>query len=432
MSRRITERGFATLTIVLVLLFTAALVAVYNNRQVLAEQRAAAHSARAAQAMAAAEAGIDWVVAQANGDTIDSSCRPDAASPSGFRDRYLRIDDEGRIGFATWPTGTGEGRPDPSCVLTDRGWTCSCPSAAMATLVGAVDDAPSTFRVRLGAAGGAGAGPYPGTVGLTVRACSEPIQGLDPGDFDAPDACHRADGAAARVDAQATVEVTLGLLSALPVAPAAALTIGADVHIAPAATMHVINSDPTTGLTVHSGGAISGALATVGPAGSAGATRTADAELAAAAGAADGLIERYLGLPWAMYSAQPAARRLECRPCSARDVLLAWQRTPGGVLWIDGDLILDDAVTLGTHDRPLMLVVRGNLEIAAPLAVQGAALTTGALRWRAAGASWQGALVAAQMDVTADAVVVRDAAVVRRIRTTVGSFVRVPGSWRSS
>jgi len=432
MTHRVKQRGIATLTIVLVLLFTAALVAAYNNRQILAEQRAAAHSARAAQAMAAAEAGIDWVVAQANGDTIDSACRPDATSSSGFRDRYLRIDEDGRIGFATWPAGAGEGRPDPSCVLSDRGWNCSCPSAAMTTLVGAVDEAPSTFRVRLGAAGGAGAGPHPGAVGLTVRACSEPIQGLDPGDFDAPDACHRADGAAARVDAQATVEVTLGLLSALPVAPAAALTIGTDIRIAPTATMHVINSDPTTGLTVHSGGAITGALATIGPAGSAGATRTADAELAAAAAATDSLLERYLGLPWAMYSAQPAARRLGCRPCGASDVLHAWQRTPGGVLWIDGDLVLDDTVTLGTHDRPLMLVVRGNLEIAAPLAVQGAALVTGTLRWRAAGAHWQGALVAAQMDVLADAVVMRDPAVVRRIRTAVGSFVRVPGSWRSS
>jgi hypothetical protein len=196
--------------------------------------------------------------------------------------------------------------------------------------------------------------------------------------------------------------------------------------------MHVINSDPTTGLTVHSGGAVTGALAAVGPAGSAGATRTADAELAAAAGAADGLLDRFLGLPWAMYSAQPAARQLGCRPCGASDVRLAWQRTPGGVLWIDGDLVLDDAVALGTLERPVMLVVRGNLEIAAPLAVQGAALATGTLRWRAPGASWQGALVAAQMDVTADAVIMRNPAVVRRIRTTVGSFVRVPGSWRSS
>lgn len=432
MTHRITQRGFATLAIVLVLLFTASLVAAYNNRQVLAEQRAAAHSARAAQAMAAAEAGIDWVVAQANGDTIDSVCRPDTASSSGFRDRYLRIDDEGRIGFATWPAGAGEGRPDPSCVLSDRGWTCSCPSAAMTTLAGAVDEAPSTFRVRLGAAGGAGAGPHPGALGLTVRACSEPIQGLDPGDFDAPDACHRADGASARVDAQATVEVTLGLLSALPVVPAAALTIGADIRIAPTATMHVINSDPTTGLTVHSGGAVTGALATVGPAGSARATRTADAELAAAAAARDGLLERHLGLPWAMYSAQPAARRLGCRPCSASDVRRAWQRTPGGVLWVDGDLVLDDAVALGTPERPVMVVVRGNLDVTAPLTVQGAALATGTVRWHAAGARWQGALVAAQMDVAADAVVMRDARVLTRIRTAVGSFVRVPGSWRSS
>lgn len=61
------QRGFATIFVTIVLLLAVGLIALYSNRAALVEQRLSANAMRAAQALAAADAGIDHALAYMNG-----------------------------------------------------------------------------------------------------------------------------------------------------------------------------------------------------------------------------------------------------------------------------------------------------------------------------------------------------------------------------
>lgn len=432
------QRGLATLTVVMVLFFAMAMVAAYTNRNLIFEQRTSANSFRATQALAAAEAGVDWTIAMLNGGRINATC---AAAPddSDFRTRYLSLAFDGSLTTALWPGGL---TPTPSCVMTETGTNCSCPNSLPVTLVPPAEDveAPVVFRAEIRKAP-ANYLPtaYPGVVALEVRGCTSAVSGQQSGaTFNGPTACH-VSGTPAVVDGQSNIQVALGLVSALPVAPAATLTVGGTITLDPGTTLRASNTDPLTGLVLHSGGAVLKDLTATallsGPSGSSGNPELAgDADLGAFPGDASGFFQATFGMLPADYREQPAAVRLNCAgACTGADLAAAHASNPTRVIWINGNLDVDSATPLGSAPLPAMIVVNGNVVFSQPVTINGVIYSSGNITWQAGanGGAVIGALIAhGNFVASGNATLAYDSEIVRRIRQSYGSFVRVPGSWR--
>ena len=61
------QRGAASLIVVMLLFFVLSLTAAYANRHLIFEQKTSANQSRSTAAFEAAEAGIEWALAQLNG-----------------------------------------------------------------------------------------------------------------------------------------------------------------------------------------------------------------------------------------------------------------------------------------------------------------------------------------------------------------------------
>lgn len=421
----------------MVLFFVMALTAAYTNRNLIFEQRVAANSYRSEQAVVSADGGIDWSLQLLNSGRVDRNCQPTAdTSNASPRRRYLSRTEAG--GYTAVKGGADESLY-PSCVIRDAQLTCVCPTAATpepsphAVKDWLLNAGGSAFRVSFLAPGG---GPRPGVAVASVRGCGTPGTGSTScaAEVDRPDA-----------DGVADVRQLVGLVRALPHPPTATLTAGAQIQ-ASSAVLRVVNADSATGLTARSGGAQSADPGSqfAGPAGSAQDTRLInDSTLTALAPATsdlftanDRLFRSVFGMEAPTYSRQPAVVHTRCgnAGCSASDLRNALDRYPGLILWFEGDLDLDDvpsAAPMGTIDEPAMVIVSGELRVAAALDLRGffyARLVT----WTGAAttARLTGALMSAT-DVVADTTMglVYDATVLRNIQMFYGSFVRAPGGW---
>jgi hypothetical protein len=140
------------------------------------------------------------------------------------------------------------------------------------------------------------------------------------------------------------------------------------------------------------------------------------------------------GMEASTYRQQPAVVRINCTAgaCTTTDVETLLARYPGLTLWFDGDLALDTSPaggSLGDTDNPVMLVVTGQLRVAADATINGFVYARD-VRWTAPDAVLRGALVALQdFQATAPATLVYDADMLKTIQLFYGSFVRVPGGW---
>ena len=245
------QRGAAALVVTLLLFFAMLIAAVFANRNLLLEQRSAANQYRAAQAFEAAEAGLEWAVAQLNANRrIGADCRPttDSAADS-FRSRYLQI--EPRTGVLTPTTASAAGSAialRPSCVRSGNGWSCSCPANSPARPIPPTGSAPSAaFVLQFLAA------EKPGVLRVMSTGCTQLAGACVP-------------GSTTRVDASAKVEVVVGLVGGLRTPPAATLTARGSVDSSAALGVH--NADPSTALAIDAGGAVTAPLARLsGPAG---------------------------------------------------------------------------------------------------------------------------------------------------------------------
>jgi hypothetical protein len=413
--------GFAALTVVMVLFFIMAMVAAYANRNLIFEQRTSSNNYRAAQALDAAEAGIDWTIALLNGGRIGAACgAPDNGGQTDFRTTYLDLTASGGYTARLWGNPVANRAYFPSCVFTGPGWTCHCPVNAAPALAAPATGAAPAFRVSMAPTGA------PGTVQLTVRGCSNLGSGVR--------ACHLASGSP-NVDANVNIGITLGLVRALPTPPVAALTAGQGIAVDGAVTLRVGNPDSATAVTLHSGNAVTTAngatLVLTGPGGSGDSGQVQDAPLAALS--ANGkLFDAVFGMDATTYRDQPGVLRIDCAAgCTAADLVTPLADYPGRTLWIDGDLTLDNAAAFGTAARPLMLVATGTLTLSAAAQVTGFVFASNIVWQAGAGNAWaKGAMVAGNgFSATGNATIVYDADVLKAINLGYGSFVRVPGSW---
>lgn len=412
------QRGAAALVVTLLLLFAMTLVAVFANRHLLFEQRSSANQYRSTQAFEAAEAGLEWAIAQLNTNLrIDANCLPSAdPSATSFRSRYLEFArGTGLVAPTTWSQAGTPTALQAACVRTGSGWACSCPAQGLPTLPASAGTAPAAaFVLQFLPA------TKPGVVRVAATGCTS-LAG----------ACLA--GSATRADATAKVEAALGLIGGLRTPPAATVTVRGSFD-AGTATLGLHNPDPATGLAVDAGGSITASQARLtAPAGASKAAALVGNDGALAALGADRLFASHFGVDKAHWQGQPVVTRIDCTSdCSAAVTAAIDAAADGALIQVDGDLALAGPLTLGSAQRPVTIVVSGAARLDGAVALTGL-LYAGALQWThtAGSAVVRGALVS-EADYHGDGApeLFYDTAVLALLQQRAGSFTRVNGSWR--
>lgn len=450
-TQRRRQGGVATLVVVMLLFFVMSLVAAYTNRNLIFEQRTSANQYRSTQALEAAEAGLEWTVSMLNYGRISTACSPSTTlTDTSFRGRYLNIDDAtGTVAVVANPAG---GELTPTCVWNGTGWTCSCPltgDAVPAALPAATVTAPA-FRLRfrpVSITPGLGV-RQPGLVWLDVVGCTRYEAALGA-------QCLGFDGRGALNEGRVMVSQMVALTASAVGTPQAALTARGSVALASSGQVIAYNTAPeASGLTVHAGGAINTAgLSLHSRPGSPAAASIVqnDAMLnlpqlppspqPALFTATDRMFANVFNLRPTTFRQQQAAVELDCAAgCTAAEVRTAVSLNPGRPLWLTGGLTIDSSGDIGTAAEPVLLVINGDLRFdVSGVTVHGLVysrlpLTGSTAGWVTGGAGSgriEGAVVAeGDVSGTGTTTIVYDRDVLRRVRQSVGSFVRVPGSWR--
>ena len=446
------QEGVATLIVVMVLFFVMSLVAAYTNRNLIFEQRTSANQYRSTQALEAAEAGVEWAVSMLNFGRITAACaRSTSTADTSFRGRYLVIDDaSGKITPAPNPAG---GALTPVCVWNSStwSWSCDCPAtgAAVPTLPTTTATAPA-FRVRfrpvLDEPIGSGIPRQPGVVWVQVVGCTR---------YEASAGAHclSFDRSGSINEGRVVVSQMLALGGSAVGLPQAALTARGSVNVDAPGSLSVYNTAATaSGLTVHAAGAVqntgTGTLvlrSTPGtPDDASKVAGDGDLNLALLTpfSATDRMFASIFNLHPDNFRAQQAAVELTCAStgCTAAEVRDAVSLNPGRPLWLTGGLDADSLGDIGSPNSPVLLVINGDLRFnVSGVTVHGLVYsklpptgsTSGWVTGGTAGGRINGAVVSeGNVSGNGVATITYDPDVLRRVRQGIGSFVRVPGSWR--
>lgn len=447
------QRGAASLVVVMVLFFIMSLVAAYTSRNLIFEQRTSVNQYRATQAFEAAEAGMEWAIAQLNGGRIDDSCLEAGVTNANtsFRQRYLAINTNpapdpasGMVTVLTRPAAPGN-PPVPrraGCVWDGSAWLCRCPSNNDPVLpVPAGTGIFPAFWISFSTVDVA----RPGVVQIVINGCTRADQD-----------CLRSAATSTNVEGRALVTALVALKGAVATPPVAALTVFGDVlRVGAGNDLSVFNTDlGRGGLTIQASGTVNSTKVVLGSApgtpGSASLIESDDSmgklmdPLLMPTGLAgrvpaDRAFASTFGL-WPNTSRwQPGAVRLTCPAGDCRaDLADAVALNPDRVIWIEGDLRLESAGDVGSLPNPADLTVAGPAVIIATgnLIVTSAGVRMFGLVYTRSG-GWtgggeiQGAAIAeANLVATAGQTVVFDGNVLDTLRLRAGSFVRVPGGWR--
>lgn len=466
------QRGVASLVVVMLLLFVVALSAAYASRNLIFEQKTSANQARSTLAFEAAEAGVEWTLAQLNGGQLSTACA-NSTTAGSFQQRYLSISNTGMVSPQARSTSTA-GNWWPTCVFNGSDWTCACPAGA------AGDPTPlptgagpfPAFRVWLStpeptptitSPWTAFTPPAPGLLAISSSGCTRLADGAG-GD------CLSFQPLGEMGEGLATVRVLLALRSGLTTPPAAAIT--ARLGLEPDTTLgrpklRAVNTDLSAGGFTVNTGAVIGALQksqiaadTVPGTPSPKSFAESDVKLAAlstvAAGAGaltegERMFVSTFGMKRNTYMQQPGLR---IRATQTIPALLA--ANPRRVIWVDGDLTLDADV--GSAADPVLLIVNGDkLTLSAGITITGFVYVRGTVPSPAGTACApatpcvatvalpdavtriNGALVtegvlkttyAGTPAISDELVVTYQSSVLDLIRLNYGSWVRVGGGWR--
>jgi len=413
------QRGAAALIVVVVLFFILAMVTAYAGRNLIFEQRTSVNNLRAVQALEIAESGLEYAISRFGIGRVDDQCLPTAdVGQNTFRDRYTTQLGDGRFEVAGAKVGL-----QPTCMLLSTGPSCSCPAAGAPNLIDPVGLAP-TFQLTFNTTGIAQAG----IVRVTSRGCSSiGKQCYDPRLNDA--------------DAVAQVSVLLGLNSALATPPSAPLVVRGSLN-ANAGQLGVVNTDPPTrGVTIDAGGLVtnSGNLRLSTLPGTPGSASILASDTSLSTLSADRMFVSVFGMDRETYRSQPAAIRITCAGDCSTAIADAASTNPGRVVWAQGPVSIDSNIVLGSPATPLLLVVQGDLTVAANVTLHGVLYLhdpstdpNHAITWSTTAGSTtiHGAVVAERnLSVAGGPTVIFNPAVLRTINLTQGSLVRVPGSW---
>jgi hypothetical protein len=412
MMQRHRQRGVATLTLAVLLLFGMALLAFFANRSLLVEQKSAANHYRASIAFEMAEAGLEWATAMLNDPRpIDAQCRP-AAGGLSFRDKYLPLD----ASFTLAPPANAR----PACRIAAGVLDCSCPDPGANPSLGNGDDpsfgislaavATDTQAVRLIAAGCTGQGAQ------CIAGSAQP-----------------------RSDALAGASVMLKLRPLLRALPAATLTAGGAVTVA--GTVQLANLDAATqGSLVVAGRAVdasrAAALLTVPGSPSANALYASDAALDALltqTANGSGVFNAFFGMtPESFKQALPVLRVSGATAADRTAALRVAYAQGYSAFFAEGDLLFD-ASGIGSAARPVLIVGTDPVRCSAPCQIHGLLYADVAARDATdlTNVGLRGALVTRGEHVqTQGGLFAYDANVLAAVRRNSALLVRVPGSWR--
>jgi len=411
------QRGAATLVVVMVLFFVMAMMAAYASRNMMFEQRIAANYYRGGVAFHAADAGTEWALAMLNGGNVNAQCLPSGNPTVSFRDRYLAFNASSR---SITPRPPGPKYAD--CVHRDGGvWQCNCPPVGtwVAQVTAQVAAMQPAFVVELRPSTVAGA------VIISTKACTTDAL-----------TCLTVGKALDISPGLSEVTMEAALVSALKMPPATPLTIAGAVTM-DATGLGLHNSDPrSSGLLMLTGGPaplgwVDSRLNSLPGTPWQQAMISGDSALSTLS--ANQIFAMFFGMSPARYQGQPASRVLPCTGDCMTDLVTAY-RQGVRLVWINGATALSSNVTLGSTADPMLIVVNGSLTVTGPMQINGLIYVRGNIIWgntSAQSSVLTGALIGEGTFQSVGLVdLAYDASVMDVLNSKVGSFVRVPGSWR--
>jgi len=422
------QHGAATLVVVMVLFLVMALLAAYANRSLLFEQRVAGSYYRSSLSQEVAEAGVEWTLAQLNGNAMDNACKPVDSAGQRFADKYVLVNPADRTISSKVTDGLGV--IDCARDTGNEGWSCRCPaadSAHTARAAAATNELTPSFAVQLEA------GKRGGTMALKVRGCTDSV----------PDSCGGVGGVAiADISkaqlAKTSLTVLVGLVSAVRSPPAAPLVVKGGIVSTGVGGLGLHNADArSAGMLATLGGAWTGIidtrLETVPGANGSQAVVQADPTLLNAD--AQEVFKMFMGTSVARYPQHPAARTLSCDG-DCGPALEAAYTAGQRIVWVEGDLTLSSNKVLGSVSDPLLIVVNGAVTLTGPFQLNGMLVSTGGLGWTNTSGMTSLVngivLVGGDMATAGRVDIVYQQTVADHVRNRLGSYVRVPGGWNDS
>lgn len=375
------QRGAATLPITLVLAFALLMAVAFASRSLVFEVRSAGNQAHAAQAHEAAQAGLQWTLALLNNAT------PIGADCTASRDATA----------LRWRDRLASGALQASCEHDSGGWRCHCPASGAPRAVH--DAAMPAFRIHLVA------------------------DSATPDRWTLRSTGHSGAGNAA------DLQMRVGRLPGLDTLPAAALTVRGDASFDAAFSAH--HTEPASGgVTLHAGGSVTGTeLQLESTPGTPAQASLVSNDPALASLSPEALHASLFRLDRNAWREQPSVRAVDCR--SACDTALREAAQAHTRLLLVGGLRLDTPVTLGSPQRPVLLVVDGPVELRAGAVIHGLVLALHGHWLDTAGATVRGAVIAAgDLQAQGASRLYHDGTVLQTLRQRTGTYAAVSGSWR--
>ncbi len=420
------QRGLGILAVLMALMMIGSLGVLYINRGTLFEQRTAANLAQSTLALEVAEAGIEWATGMINSPfDFSTSCAPLSTANRSFRKRYLQT----RAGASSSPTTDVVSATNvfPGCSISAGTLRCSCPDvpSGSATAVASLGSGGDpNFTVAFQDVAG-----DPEAVLLTVYACTEPTT-----------ACTSTSFASAGANARLSVQLKLRpVLRALPAAP---LTAGTSVAIS--GSYNISNLDvATNGILVNAGTSISmpnGTSMSSLPGQPVDNAAVGNDDSLAALASADPtcsnsqMFSAYFGSTLSQYRAAPTTKTISCGSASDCRTQLATRYDEGWrSFYFATDLQLSGNLSFGSQADPIMLATPNGITINGNVTLYGLVFSNSA-DWNDLGtgsATVHGAQVScAAYRNNGNGTLNYDATTLQNNRRSVGSMVRVPGSWR--
>jgi hypothetical protein len=418
------QRGAATLLVTMVLLFSTSIIMLYLNRSILFEQRTSANQLRSTMALEMAEAGMEWATGMLNtAYDIDADCAFLTTTNISFRRTYVQT----KWSHPTTPTTdvVPATTTYPGCKVSGNARTCNCPSV------------PSSGS----ATASLGATVLPGfTASFSATSDPEAVRIIVTGCTAQAAACTPA--TTGNSDATATISTILKLRPLLRAAPASPLTCGSSCAVG--GSYNVINKDVATGgILVNAGGAITQGNGTsytsIPGQPTANALVGNDSSLAAISSADptcsnSSMFSAYFGSTITQYAASPLTKTIpDCGSNTCGGLVdTAYNDGWRSFYFPQGFTRNNSSGSLGSASDPVTIVSGGDFNVNGNIDIYGMVFSNSA-NVNAVGtgtADIHGALVTcAGYDNNGNGTLEYDADVLKGVRRSTGSMVRVPGSW---